>query len=76
MSTEIHLMPMWRFQCDTQDALLIMKALGGRLNDTEVLKAKELGDKLTIERAKQGRQMMDGLERAAAAVADADGVVP
>jgi hypothetical protein len=64
MSVDLHLRPQWVFTCDSADSLTILKALGGRLNKFEVLKAKELGDRLTIERAKQGRQMLDGLERA------------
>lgn len=67
MSSEIHLMPSWRFLCDAHDTLLILKALGGRLDESDTIKARDLGDKLTLERAKQGQQMQDGLERAAAA---------
>ena len=68
MSVDLHLRPQWMFICDSADSLLILKALGGRLNDTEVIRAKALGDRLTIERAKQGRQMLDALERAEQAV--------
>lgn len=64
MSVDIHLKPQWVFTCDSADSLMILKALGGRLNGTEVHRAKELGNRLTVERAKQGRQMLDGLERA------------
>ncbi len=68
MSVDLHLRPQWMFICDSTDSLLILKALGGRLNDTEVIRAKQLGDRLTLERAKQARQMLEGLERAEQAV--------
>lgn len=56
----------WRFTVSKQDALLILKALGGRLsNPEEVAKAKELGDRLTTLRAASGSDYVQHLVRTA-----------
>lgn len=63
---QLYLKPNWIFELNKFDTLLILKALGGRLTEDEVLKAKELGDRLTELRATEGRNYLGALERAEA----------
>jgi hypothetical protein len=66
---QLFLKPCWIFELNKFDTLLVLKALGGRLNsDEEVQRAKDLGDRLTELRAKEGRDYLGSLERAEAAV--------
>lgn len=63
---QLYLKPNWIFELNKFDTLLVLKALGGRLTADEVLKAKELGDRLTELRAIEGRSYLGALERAEA----------
>lgn len=60
---EIALHPLWVFKANKAEALLILKALGGRLSDEEKLQAKELGDVLTKQRASVAEDFMRQLVR-------------
>lgn len=55
----------WVFELDRRDALLMLKALGGRLSDEEVVQARDLGNRLTIIRAAAARDALKHLQRAA-----------
>lgn len=66
--SEMHLRPRWIFELDKRDALLTLKALGGRLSDEEKVLAAELGDRLTLQRAKLARDLLKGLAKAEEAV--------
>ena len=67
-----HLQPVWIFEVNKRDALLILRALGGRLtNDDEQEAARLLGNRLTLQRAKLAGELAAGLEiNAEAARAD------
>lgn len=68
---QLYLKPNWVFELNKFDTLLILKALGGRLMGPEILKAKELGDRLTELRAIEGRNYLGALERAETAKLEA-----
>lgn len=60
------MMVSWRFTVSKRDALLILKALGGRLvSDEEIVEAALLGDRLTVMRANSGQDYVQYLTRAA-----------
>lgn len=68
--TTLKLRPVYIFQLEQPDAMLVLKALGGRLRPDSVLgdeiaQAKALGDRLTRERANElervARQLRDSL---------------
>jgi hypothetical protein len=66
---DIRLAPRWVFDLGVSDSLLVLKALGGRLDPrgrsgNEVEQAKALGDKLTALRAHHGRRLLSALQRA------------
>lgn len=62
---ECWLMPTWAFRLGKRDALLVLKALGGRLTSAaDIADAKALGDRLTALRANAARDLIDGAERA------------
>lgn len=67
-NAHVELLPLWRFVLGRRDALLVLKALGGRLAEHEVAEASALCDRLTLQRAAAGRDFHNGLERAAEAV--------
>ena len=48
---EVLMHPVWVFKADKREALLILKALGGRLTEEDAKEAKELCDLLTLQRA-------------------------
>lgn len=50
----------WKFRVTSHDMVLILSALGGRLNNNQIEEAKALGDKLTAIRIKE---MEDATER-------------
>lgn len=54
----------WHFRLNKADALLVMKALGGRLKEAEVPAAKELGDYLTELRMRAAEENLRGLIKA------------
>lgn len=59
----------WVFKLGKRDALLLLKALGGRLaNDDEREAASALCDRLTLLREATAREQYRALERAADAV--------
>jgi len=59
------LLPIWRFTLGKRDALLVLKALGGRLTSEESrAAAAELGDRLTVQRAAVTRDLVYHMERA------------
>ena len=63
--SQLDLLPLWRFTLGKRDALLVLKALGGRLSrPPEIEDALELGDRLTLQRAAAARELMNGLEKA------------
>lgn len=68
--SEMHLRPRWVFELDRRDALLVLKALGGRLSDEEKVLAEQLGDRLTLQRANLARDLLQGLMKAEQAVLD------
>lgn len=58
----------WRFMLNKRDSLLVLKALGGRLaTDEDRQAARELGNKLTLQRQASMRALMNGLNISAAA---------
>jgi len=60
--TEVRFAPRWVFDADGAAATLILKALGGRLGTEEEREAaRELGDALTEQRAKQAAQFADSM---------------
>jgi hypothetical protein len=67
---EVSYIPRWSFTLSKKDALLVLKALGGRLTDVEVKEAKELGDRLTELRQATGQDYQNSLDRAARAAAE------
>lgn len=63
--SETYMQTHWVFRLNKADALLTMKALGGRLREgKETEAAKELGDRLTRLRAKAAADLLGGLLRA------------
>jgi hypothetical protein len=54
----------WHFRLNKSDALLVLKALGGRLKPAEVEQAKELADYLTELRLRNGTEAIKGLQQA------------
>jgi hypothetical protein len=62
---EVSYIPRWSFTLSKRDALLVLKALGGRLTDHEIKEAKELGDRLTELRQSAGQDYQNSLDRAA-----------
>lgn len=69
-SAELQLLPLWIFRLGPADSLLVLKALGGRLDPArrdggnEIDQARALGDRLTAMRANQGRRVLAALQRA------------
>ena len=62
---QIHFKPSWVFELNKHDSLLVLKALGGRLNGAvEKEAAKALCDRLTELRLDEGRAYFGSLERA------------
>jgi hypothetical protein len=67
---EIQLAPVWVLKLNASDAMLVLKALGGRLNPSkrdgtnEIDQARALGDRLTAMRAHCGRAFTSTLQRA------------
>ncbi len=51
--TELRLQASFIFTVPQDEMLLILKALGGRLKDSEIDRARALGNKLTEQRAKE-----------------------
>lgn len=47
---EVSLKSLWVFSTDADEASLILAALGGRLKPEDVSAARELGDRLTLQR--------------------------
>lgn len=60
----------WIIRVSKGDALLILKALGGRLKPVEVEAAKELGDALTDLRLKTMEDYIASLRRAVEAMTE------
>ena len=59
----------WVFRLNKRDALLVMKALGGRLvSDQEQADAAALGDRLTLLRAQCAKEALHGYAKAEEAV--------
>lgn len=67
---EVVLHHTWVFKLSKRDALLVLKALGGRLTDKDAPEAKALGDRLTVLRANVGQDYQNSLDRAAKAAAE------
>jgi hypothetical protein len=68
---EVMINPVWTFRVSNRDALIILKALGGRLNnEDEIKQAEELGDRLTILRSKSLQMIVKAAERAEQHVLD------
>jgi hypothetical protein len=63
----------WWFGLNAEDARLVLKALGGRLKPDELVIAKELGDRLTLERSKAAATLARQMETNAKHVEDLDG---
>lgn len=61
----IDLVPLWRFTLNKHDALLVLKALGGRLLPEEDSAAEDLCNRLTVQRAQCVSEMQRHTERAA-----------
>lgn len=61
----VWLRPTWVFELDKHDVLLVLKALGGRLQPDEVPLASALCDRLTVLRASSAGATLGGLTRAA-----------
>ncbi len=53
----------WTINLTTEEFRLIMRALGGRLNEDEIEIAKQLGDDLTKLRSKQMKTQVEISER-------------
>jgi hypothetical protein len=65
---QMHLQPVWIFELGQRDALLVLRALGGRLSTPEETEAaRTLGNRLTMQREKLAQGLTKGLEIAAAA---------
>lgn len=72
--SDINLRVRWLFELDRTDALLILKALGGRLKEgRETEAAKELGDILTKRRAAEARELYERLQHHADNVGQEEG---
>lgn len=56
-TTTVRLRAVWSFDVDAADTRLILAALGGRLKDDDVQAAKDLGDRLTRQRAGEARHL-------------------
>ena len=69
-AAELHFAPVWVFRLGAADSLLVLKALGGRLDPArrdgfnEVEQAKALCDRLTALRAHHGRRLVAALQNA------------
>ena len=63
--------PEWVFHANSEEARLILRALGGRLKgEKEVEEAKALGDNLTKQRAAQAAAYLREMEKHASHVVD------
>lgn len=51
----------WTFTLDARETALVLAALGGRLRPEHYDRAKALGDKLTLERARLADEWADQL---------------
>lgn len=51
--SNITLRATWLLELNAKDAVLVLKALGGRLTMEEAVAAQELGNRLTVIRARQ-----------------------
>lgn len=57
--------PKWVFELGARDSVLVLKALGGReMSQDESERARELCDRLTMQRAAQCRDTLRALENA------------
>lgn len=59
----------WVFKLHSHQALLVLKALGGRLKPEEVEEAKVLGDELTKRRSQLAMDLSKALEKNANKIA-------
>jgi len=57
--SSVNLKASWSFDLDPADTRLVLRALGGRLGSAEVVDAKELGDRLTRQRAAAAKALYD-----------------
>jgi hypothetical protein len=65
MGAVLNLLPLWRFTLGRKESLLVMKALGGRLKPGgETDAAKDLGDRLTLQRAHEARTLLEAMQQA------------
>ena len=61
-NSHIALIPLWQFTLGKRDALLVLKALGGRLaNEQEIQAASELCDRLTLQRGSIAQDFAKGI---------------
>lgn len=68
----VHVQQTWALYLGTRDMLLILKALGGRLNsEADEEAAEALGDRLTLLREKSVKEVNHGVMRAAESVREA-----
>ncbi len=58
----LSLTPKWVFELTTDELLLVLKGLTGRLKPEEVAPAKVLAEEVTSQRLDQTRYQMDRLE--------------
>lgn len=63
-AADVFLEPVWNFRVGPRDALLILKALGGRLGEEDDEPALALCDRLTALRQRHGDEMARALDRA------------
>lgn len=63
-AAEVFISPQWVFRVGARDSLLILKALGGRLDESEDDEALLLCDRLTALRERFGSELARALVRA------------
>lgn len=68
MKPSVELQNNWVFKLGPGDSALVLKALGGRLRPEEVQAARELGDMLTEQRARQATHLMGEMKKHAGAI--------
>lgn len=66
---DIYLKPVWTIALTTEELVLILRSLGGRVKgDAEITRAAELGDRLTVMRANATKQIIQQADAAIDAV--------
>ena len=61
--SNINVASTWNVTLATEELRLVLKSLGGRLNDEETVEAKALGDKLTAQRVQATKDALRKAER-------------